>query len=70
MIKQDRLILETNALKLFITAQSRVRLEWESNKLEFVTIEDAWAFIETNPNMFDSSVYNDFMATLERKRAT
>jgi hypothetical protein len=67
-MKQERLILETSAVKLFITAQSRVRLEYGSDQWEFELIEDAIEFIGLHPKIFDSRVYNEFFDMLMRQR--
>jgi hypothetical protein len=67
-MKQERLILETNAVKLFITSKSRVRLEQAGDQWEFELIEDAIEFIGIHPEWFDSSVYNEFFDALMRRR--
>jgi hypothetical protein len=67
-MKQERLLFETNAVKLFITAQSRVRLEYAERQWEFELIEDAIEFIGLHPEIFDSGVYNEFFDTLMRPR--
>ncbi len=63
-LKQERLLLETNALKIFITAQSRVRLEHGDDRWEFELLEDAIDFVGIHPELFDSSAYDEFFAVL------
>lgn len=66
-MKQERLLLETSALQLWITRQSKVRLIHAGQQQEFELIEDAIEYISIRPELFSSAEYDEFFAVLQRK---
>jgi hypothetical protein len=66
-MKQERLLLETSALKLFITNQSKVRLEHRAGQQEFELIEEAIEFVGIHPELFSSEEYTEFFAVLNSR---
>jgi hypothetical protein len=66
-MKQERLFLQTSALKLFITNHSKVRLEFYTGQQEFELIEEAIEFVSIHPELFSSKEYGEFFALLQSR---
>jgi hypothetical protein len=66
-VKQEYLLLETSALKLFVTKQSRIRLEHRAGQSEFELIEEAIEFVSIHPGLFSSKEYTEFFAVLNNR---
>jgi hypothetical protein len=64
-MKQEYLLHQTSALKLFITNQSKVRLEYCAGQQEFELIEEAIEFVTIHPELFSSAEYDEFFAVLQ-----
>jgi hypothetical protein len=64
-MKQEYLLHQTSALKLFITNQSKVRLEYRAGQQEFELIEEAIEFVTIYPELFSSAEYDEFFAVLQ-----
>jgi hypothetical protein len=71
-MKQERLALETSAMKLFVVTPSEnttdaadsFRLEYENGQQEFASVQQCIIFIVTHPEIFSSDDYDEFLEAI------
>jgi hypothetical protein len=71
-MNQERLFIETSAMKLFVVAPAEnttdaaesFRLEYEGGQQEFASIQQCVIFIVTHPEIFSSDDYDEFLVAI------